>query len=261
MHARKTYRERGQSEERAHLGLLEKKKDYKERARDFHKKQDAIQALQKKAAFRNPDEFYHRMEKSKKKDGKHVSLEKDLEPTLAEKLNLQTSDIAYLRMRRTMEGRKVEQMKGRLAMARDLDADELKSKHTVFVDTPEEAEAFDEEEYFDTHQDYVTRAYNRPSRKALDEGNQTLVIGAQGRGRSSSAILSSSDLSKGDLKRLERQRSLAYGELSARLNREEQLDTTLDRLQLRHNLHKDSNVTKIKRAGKVIYKWRPQRKR
>lgn len=255
------------------MGLLEKKKDYKQRARDFHRKEDAIHALEVKAAFRNPDEFYHRMERTKKIDGKHQDLEKDLPPSLADTLQLQTSDIAYLRMRRTMEARKVDALKGRLAMARDLDSDELKSKHTVFVDDPEDAAQFDEEEYFDTKQEYLTRAFNRPTRAAIEEGTDSIVIGSDvapltpsstkhlKRSKRSSSYSDPTQLSKADLKRLERQRSLAYGELASRMRREDQLDDALDRLQLRHNLHKDSNVMKLKRAGKVVYKWRPQRKR
>jgi U3 small nucleolar RNA-associated protein 11 len=220
LHSRKTYRERGQSEDRAHLGLLEKKKDYQQRARDFHRKQDAIHALEVKAAFRNPDEFFHKMIKTKKKDGKHVSLDADMEPTLAEKLNLQTSDIAYLSMKKQMEDRKIARMQGTLQMSRDKSPEELKSTHTVFVDTPEEAAEFEEAEHFDTAPEYMGRAFNRPTKKQLEEGDVLVTRG----------------LSKHDIKRAERMRSLAYGELSARMKRSQQMQDTLERLELRRNL-------------------------
>ena len=32
-----------------------------QRARDFHKKEDAIKKLKEKASFRNPDEYYFKM--------------------------------------------------------------------------------------------------------------------------------------------------------------------------------------------------------
>ena len=61
---RREHRERSQPAARAKLGLLEKHKDYKERAVAYHRKQDRLQALKLRAAFRNPDEFSFRMVKS-----------------------------------------------------------------------------------------------------------------------------------------------------------------------------------------------------
>jgi hypothetical protein len=52
-------------------GLLEKHKDYVLRARDYHRKQDRLTKLKRKAAFRNPDEFYFAMHSSKTKAGVH----------------------------------------------------------------------------------------------------------------------------------------------------------------------------------------------
>ena len=42
---RRMYRERGQLKEREHLGLLEKKRDYKRRAKDFKDKTTIISKL------------------------------------------------------------------------------------------------------------------------------------------------------------------------------------------------------------------------
>jgi len=61
---RREHRERAQPAARAKLGLLEKKKDYKQRAVAYHRKQDRLQALRLRAAFRNPDEFNFKMLKS-----------------------------------------------------------------------------------------------------------------------------------------------------------------------------------------------------
>ena len=68
---RTTHKERSQPADRTRLGLLEKHKDYVLRAKDFHKKEDAIKVLKRKAAERNPDEFYFAMEKKKTRDGVH----------------------------------------------------------------------------------------------------------------------------------------------------------------------------------------------
>ena len=66
------YRERGQLKEREHLGFLEKKKDYKLRAVNYHKKEDQMNKLIQKKELKNEDEFYFKMQNSKLVDGKVV---------------------------------------------------------------------------------------------------------------------------------------------------------------------------------------------
>lgn len=64
---RKPYRERPQPLGRKKHGLLEKHKDYVQRARSYHKKEKALKTLQEKARLRNPDEFYFKMQNSQVK--------------------------------------------------------------------------------------------------------------------------------------------------------------------------------------------------
>ena len=61
----RTYRERSQPKARAKLGMLEKHKDYVQRARDFHRKEDELRKMQERASFKNPDEFYFNMVNTK----------------------------------------------------------------------------------------------------------------------------------------------------------------------------------------------------
>jgi len=70
---RKTHKERSQPIARQKFGLLEKKKDYKERSNDYHKKEDRLRAMSERVEMRNPDEYYFGMNRSKVKDGKHRS--------------------------------------------------------------------------------------------------------------------------------------------------------------------------------------------
>lgn len=52
---KRKYRERGQLSNRAHLGILEKKQDYKQRAQNYHKKEDMLNKLKEKADLKNED--------------------------------------------------------------------------------------------------------------------------------------------------------------------------------------------------------------
>ena len=70
---KRKYRERAQPANREHLGILEKKQDYKKRAINYHKKEDFINNLKVKAGLKNEDEFFFKMAKGKRnEEGKFV---------------------------------------------------------------------------------------------------------------------------------------------------------------------------------------------
>ena len=76
--AARPHRERSQPGFRKKLGILEKKGDYKLRAKNFKNKEQKILSLRKKAEFKNPDEFYLGMINSKLVDGIHTKNQEGL---------------------------------------------------------------------------------------------------------------------------------------------------------------------------------------
>ena len=110
---RKIHKERAQPYERKKMGLLEKKKDYKLRAKDYHRKADTIKKLKEKASFRNPDEFYFKMNSAKTQDGVHV-IERNNEKTSETLKKWNTQDLAFLNMKHTQTLAKIEKLRATL---------------------------------------------------------------------------------------------------------------------------------------------------
>lgn len=152
---RREHRERLQPSRRiAKHGLLEKKKDYKVRARDANRKSRRLKLLREKAAFRNPDEFYHAMSSAaptdrgrvrKVRDAKQVG-EGDHHVADGEVRRLvETQDRAYVRMKIDREKRCVEKAKGRLHFLEAAKVD-ARRRHIVYVGDEDDDEDEGEDE-------------------------------------------------------------------------------------------------------------------
>jgi U3 small nucleolar RNA-associated protein 11 len=139
---RKTHKERSQPAERRKFGLLEKKKDYVLRARDFHKKEDAIKVLKTKAGNRNPDEFYFGMERSKTVGGVHQGRADESNKYTADELALmKTQDVKYVSLKASIETKAAAKLRANLHNV-GLDADEY-----FLSSEEEEDEEYDEDGY------------------------------------------------------------------------------------------------------------------
>lgn len=240
---RREHKERGQLRDRKKLGLLEKHKDYALRARDYNNKQARLQSMQLKAAFRNPDEFYFRMNTTKTDNGIHISTnnQHDVKLLTTESLKvLKTQDLAYLQMKRLMDLRKAERLNQSLHF---IDAPK-DNKHIVYVDSSKDVETFDPVDHFDTVPELVDQPYNRLRKETLKAKHGTI--------------------SSQDIRKLNTHRNGSYREMNERLLRASKLSGMCIKLDVERKVQAKGKKRKIKDAvnGKpAVYKWKKQRQK
>eukprot|EP00124_Ichthyophonus_hoferi_P006005 Ihof_evm1s1113 gene=Ihof_evmTU1s1113 len=157
---RRSHKERSQPAARARMGLLEKHKDYVLRAKDYSSKAKRIKQLKEKAAFRNPDEFYHKMISTKTKNGVHITERNNNFSGDMWKL-MASQDLTYTNRKKMEEQKKVDHLESSLHLLMDQPEGESINNHTIFVDNAKEAKSFDPAKHFDTDPALVNRAYNR----------------------------------------------------------------------------------------------------
>ena len=239
---RSTHKERAQPVRRKKLGILEKKKDYLVRARDHHRKRDALGRLHRKADARNPDEFYFKMIGKKTKDGVHV-IEKENVSDDVVKL-VRSQNMNYLKVNESAEAARIRKMHESLHFLVS-NTDESRNTHTIFLSDEEEADNFNKTEYFDTTEGFVDRTFNRP-RKSLLANHSLLVSGTR-------------DAVKNAVK----EREKLYTELDQRIERHGKMRQALNYMETYKNLEGKGQRYKVKdsEGGRPpIYKWKQERK-
>ncbi|PWA20692.1 hypothetical protein CCH79_00011533 [Gambusia affinis] len=240
----RNHHERSQPGFRKTMGLLEKKKDYKLRAEDYHKKQNTLAALRKKALEKNPDEFYFKMISSKLEDGVHVMKKTEVEVTEEQKKVMRTQDMRYVEMKRVAEAKKIERLKGELHL---LDAENKeKNKHTFFVDSKKKVGTFNLASHLGTHPALVDRVYNRPTLQTLETKS---IKGA---------------VKPNIINKLAKQRKHQYKILSQRIDREKKMFVISQKIQSRKDLQDKNKKVKVKKETPdraAIYKFESKRKR
>lgn len=238
----KTHRERSQPAARANLGILEKKKDYKLRAQDKSEKQETLKLLRKKALNKNPDEFYHHMVNSKIQKGEHFEKDK-VEDLSADQMKLmETQDIKYITMKRTIEKRKIERLQSQLHQIDT--SNKTKNRHYFFVENEKDAKKFDVAKRLNTDPSMIAVKSNRPK---LDKV--------------------ASKLSDEMVKKLEAEKLKSYKELESRKKRERELAKVQRKLQLKGISKKQRKVLKPKevrltqKSSAEIFKFKYERKK
>ncbi|KAF6207509.1 hypothetical protein GE061_015955 [Apolygus lucorum] len=223
----KVHRERHQPADRSHLGLLEKKKDYKFRADDYNKKKKVIKHLRNAALDRNPDEFYFHMINSEKREGVHFEKKKpDSEATVQQKKLLENKTLNYVAMKRVVEEKKIQKMHSEMHL---VDAvGQFKRNHIRF-DDGEQAEC---------------------------SSNSVVALG-----------LNNSSLNDYTLNKLMRQKVERYQELSRRIHRKKELTVIQQKMEIAQALKNGRSTTRpklVKQETKktaAVYQWKYERKR
>eukprot|EP00013_Stygamoeba_regulata_P013901 CAMPEP_0177669034 /NCGR_PEP_ID=MMETSP0447-20121125/23174_1 /TAXON_ID=0 /ORGANISM="Stygamoeba regulata, Strain BSH-02190019" /LENGTH=215 /DNA_ID=CAMNT_0019175771 /DNA_START=211 /DNA_END=853 /DNA_ORIENTATION=- len=198
-------------------------------------------ALERKAYFRNPDEFYFGMVNSKTEDGIHKTKADQKKHSAAAMKEMNRQDIGYLSLKRQVDAKKVERIQQDMAFT-EAAAHDSKRKHTVFVESYKEAKEFDEEEFFDTPAKLLGRVSNRP--RHADLAQKPVLHGPQP--------------TKGQLKKAQRARELKYKEVAAREKRRVRLAKAAAELEKKDRLSHARGARQriVKNDGTVVHKWK-----
>lgn len=240
------HKERHQPASRSHLGLLEKKKDYQERSRNFKRNQSTIRALKKRALERNPDEFYFHMINSRTEDGVHYEKPKEDEHTEEQIKLMQTQDLKYIQFKRSTELKKIDTLKANHHL---LEAEmKPKNKHTFFVESMQDAKKFDVVKHLNIHPTLIDRTFNRLT---VDVLKRKPIKGP---------------VDEETLEKMAKERKREYKELSNRIEREKKLLVLGQKMEMKRNLmDKKTPPSQRVTAGTIdsapIYKWDTERKK
>lgn len=284
---RREHRERSQPERRvARHGLLEKKKDYKLRARDASRKARRVRLLKEKASFRNPDEFYHAMASSatsggvvkRVRDAKAVREGDHHTADGAVRRLVETQDRGYVQMKISKEKEQVENGRDALHFleAAAVDSDR---KHIVFVGGDdgssdedcgengvqpkrEALETFDRDTHFDrerAHALAVVKSRNGPGAASKSVDEEEALVGIE------EGIVPRPS-GKGAKRLRKTAGRKGYSELDQRMERVRRLDMAMEDLALRQKLLGKGRRRKVSagdpQAGVLpVFKWRRVRKR
>lgn len=243
---RKTHKERSQPSERRKFGLLEKKKDYLQRARDFHKKENEIQNLRRKAEQRNPDEFYFAMEGKRTKGGVAAGSITEANKYSQQELRfMKSQDASYLALKAQTETKKVDRLRSQLHFI----GAAAPRQHVVFVDDEATMQSFSAEQHFDTANELLSRSFNRPRTAQLQEPAVAGTLPAKHKQRQA-----------------DRKREAAYRELQQRNDRRNNLSGMAGSMEVEKAVMGKGRKRKLapSESGdsqKAVFRWKQVRQK
>ncbi|KAJ3140875.1 UTP11-like, U3 small nucleolar ribonucleoprotein [Physocladia obscura] len=296
---RKAHRERSQPAARAQLGLLEKKKDYLVRSKDYKEKRARLKKMKEKAAFRNRDEFYFAMINQKTNNGVHIKEQRAERFSVDEQALLKTQDIAYINYQRSVNLKKMERLQtirhvhpiaaeiselkefGLLDKEYEsLDSDNEdnsndvgkpetsiaikkstgKPTHVIFVDDESQVKEFNPIKHFETSANLLNQRHNRLRIVSNASNSESKKESSIFQGPT---LENSADPSVHLDKKTQKQKLRLQNELAAREERELKLRRVHAEMQVQKNLMGKGAKMKIgvDSLGLPVYKWNPERKR
>ena len=189
-------------------GFLERKKDYKVRAKEYNRRQSTITKLRKKTLDKNPDEFYFHMKKSHLVDGVHYEIRNDDKEFSPEELKMMVSqDLNYIKYKRSIDMNKIERIKGELHL---LDNNEgMRNNHTFFVENDKEKKRFNFAKKMKVDSELLDMGYNIANPSAIK------------------------NISIEDIKTSAKVKALKYRRLENKIKREEFLRTLSDKMEMK----------------------------
>mmetsp|Transcript_699 Transcript_699/g.885 ORF Transcript_699/g.885 Transcript_699/m.885 type:complete len:228 (+) Transcript_699:25-708(+) len=181
---RRTHRERAQPSSRKHMGILEKKQDYKERAENYQKKMSRLRILQKKAAERNPDEFYVSMTHSVA--GKEIE-RPEARKSHSEISKLKEEDLRLVTIRKVMDDRKVDKLQAQL---HDIQGATTNNEHTFFINPNVPDENTVAQKAISKRQEQANKAPPKDAKKQVRRAYARLEAALERRSASTRALQS-----------------------------------------------------------------------
>ncbi|KAL5803055.1 hypothetical protein ACOSQ3_031501 [Xanthoceras sorbifolium] len=226
---RRAHKERAQPHSRKKFGVLEKHKDYVVRAKAYHKKEEALQKLKEKAAFRNPDEFYFKMIKTRTVDGLHRLESEANKYTHEELMLMKTQDIGYILQKLQSEKNKIEKLTTTL---HSID-NNPSNRHIYYAEDREEAKSIQ----------------SQSARKVVVRASEDIPDHIKRRTTASYRELEARKSRVHELEKL-------YMDMA--LQKELQVRNKLQKKGRKRKLREDEIICP---TSKPIYKWRAERKR
>lgn len=178
-------------------------------------------------------------------EDEHHEVEKEDEHTPDQIKLMQTQDIKYIIMKRTVEKNKIQRLQSHLHMI-DM-ANEVQNKHIFFVDNDGEAANFDLAKKLDTHPSLLGRKTNRIRVGDLEK-------------------MALDQLSSDQMKKLNEEKQKLYRELEKRIDREKELAVIQQKMDLKRKLQEKRSIKpkRVKPGTKnsaPVYMFKYERKR